>query len=89
MAVRQSDVERAVALAREYGATRVILFGSGAQDPAGAHDLDLACEGVGGWKLYALGARLEEELDIPVDLVPLSPRTTFVELIEKRGRVLL
>lgn len=89
MAIRQDQLERAIALAKTYGATRLILFGSAATTPDQARDLDLACDGVVGWKLYELGARLEEELRIPLDLVPLTPPTPFTRLIERRGRVLL
>ena len=68
---------------------QVILFGSALEAPAQAKDLDLACDGVPGWKLYELGARLEEELQVPLDIVPLSPPTRFTRLIETRGKVLL
>jgi predicted nucleotidyltransferase len=89
MAVSQAQLDRAIALAKAYGATRLILFGSAAAAPERANDLDLACDGVTGWSLYELGARLEEELRIPLDLVPLRPSTRFTRLIERRGKVLL
>jgi predicted nucleotidyltransferase len=89
MAIRQEQIDRAIALAKAYGATRLILFGSAATAPERARDLDLACDGVGGWRLFELGARLEEELRIPLDLVPLNPPTRFTRLIERQGKVLL
>jgi predicted nucleotidyltransferase len=89
MAIDREHIDRAVELARTYGATRLILFGVAAIEPEQARDLDLACDGVRGWKLYELGARLEEELRIPLDLVPLTPPTRFTRLIERRGKVLL
>lgn len=89
MALRQEQIDRAVVLARAYGATRLILFGSAMQGLANAHDLDLACDGVEGWKLYELGAQLEEELRVPVDLIPLTPPTRLTKLIEQQGRVLV
>jgi predicted nucleotidyltransferase len=89
MTIQQEQLERAVALAKAYGATRLILFGSAATAPERARDLDLACDGVSGWKFYELGARLEEELRVSLDLVPLSPPTRFTRLIERRGKVLL
>jgi predicted nucleotidyltransferase len=89
MAIRQEQLNRAIELAKAYGATRLILFGSAASKPEQARDLDLACEGVVGWKFYELGARLEEELRIPLDLIPLTPPTPFTRLIERRGKVLL
>ena len=85
MAIRQEQIERALTLAKAYGATRLILFGSAASAPEQARDLDLACDGVSGWKFFELGARLEEELRVPLDLVPLSPPTRFTRLIERRG----
>ena len=89
MTVQQEHLERAIALAKAYGATRLILFGSAVAAPERAKDLDLACDGVAGWKFYELGARLEEELRMPLDLVPLDPPTRFTRLIERRGKVLL
>lgn len=89
MAITQKHLDRAVALAKTYGATRLLLFGSALSRPQQAHDLDLACDGIAGWKLYELGARLEEELQMPLDLVPLTPPTRLTQLIEHRGKVLL
>lgn len=89
MGIRQDQLDRAIALAKVYGATRLILFGSAASAPEQARDLDLACDGVSGWSFYELGARLEEELLIPLDLIPLTPPTRFTRLVEQRGQVLL
>ncbi len=89
MAIQKEQLDRTIALAKAYGATRLILFGSAATAPERARDLDLACDGVTGWKLYELAARLEEELRIPLDLIPLSPPTRFTRIIERRGRVLM
>jgi predicted nucleotidyltransferase len=89
MAVSQPQIQRIVYLAKQYGAKRLILFGSSLDRPESARDIDLACDGVPGWKLYELAARLEDELHIPLDIVPLYPATRFTKLIERRGRVLL
>lgn len=89
MAIQREQLARAIALAKAYGATRLILFGSALSRPEEARDLDLACDGVAGWKLYELGAQIEEELRVSLDLVPLEPPTRFTRLIERRGKVLL
>jgi len=89
MALKEEYCERIREVAKGYGATRLILFGSSVDDPDEARDIDLACDGVPGWRLYEFAARLEEELHAPLDVVPLSPPTRFTHLIEKRGRVLL
>ena len=89
MSIEQDQLDRAIALAKSYGAKRLILFGSAAIKPDEARDLDLACDGVEGWEFYELGARLEEELEIPLDLISLNPPTRFTRLIERKGRVLV
>lgn len=89
MAITQQQLDRARELAKAFGVTRLILFGSAAENAAEARDLDLACDGLPGWELYELGGRLEEELHAVVDLVPLSPPTPFTRLVERRGKVLL
>lgn len=89
MAVYNSQLERIIALAKAYGATRLILFGSAAEKPAEARDIDLACDGIPGWKLYELAARLEDELGTLLDIVPLSPPTPFTRHIETKGKVLI
>ena len=89
MAILEEHFNHAAAVAKSFGATRLIVFGSAIDQPNEATDLDLACDGVSGWKLYELGARLEEELQIPLDLVPLSPPNRFTRMIERRGKVLL
>lgn len=89
MAFSQEQFEKITVLARNYGATRLILFGSAHDNPDTARDIDLACDGVSGWKLYELAARLEEEVNAPLDLVPLSPPNRFTQMIERRGRRLI
>ena len=84
-----SKIDKIVQLAKTYGATRLILFGSAVDAPQTARDIDIACDGVSGWKLFELAAKIEDELDIPLDIIPLTPATRFTQNIEKRGRVLL
>ena len=84
----ESSLEEIVRVARSFGATRLLLFGSALENPANARDLDLACAGVPGWKLFELSAALEETLRVPLDVVPVDPPTPFTQLIEQRARVL-
>jgi len=85
----EAILSKAVAVASRFGAERLLLFGSALENPLAARDLDLACAGVPGWKLFELSSALEETLGVPFDLVPLDPPTPFTRLIEKRARVLL
>jgi predicted nucleotidyltransferase len=89
MAFNHEQFDKITLLAKDYGATRLILFGSALDSPDTARDIDLACDGVPGWKLYELAARLEEEINAPLDLVPLTPPNRFTQMIERRGRRLI
>ena len=89
MAFSQEQFDIISSLAKSYGVTRLILFGSAQESPETARDIDLACDGVSGWKLYELAARLEEEIHAPLDLVPLTPSNRFTQMIERRGRRLI
>jgi len=82
-------LDEAVATAREFGATELILFGSALDPTVEPRDLDFACRGVRGWDLFGLGAALEERLRVPIDLVPLDSPTRFGRWIEAHGRKLL
>lgn len=87
--MKSNQIKRIIELAKSYGATRLILFGSSVNEASQPQDVDLACDGIEGWKLYEFGARLEEELRLPLDLIPLTPTTKFTRLIEAKGTVLL
>lgn len=89
MAISEQQIEKAVAIARQFGAKRLILFGSALHSPDSAEDLDLACDGVDGWRFYELGGRIEDEIRVPLDLIPLSPPSRFTHLIESEGKKLL
>jgi len=89
MAFNPEHLKTITALAKDYGATRLILFGSAQSSPESARDLDLACDGITGWKLYELAARIEDAIDLPLDIVPLSPQTRFTKIVERKGQRLL
>jgi predicted nucleotidyltransferase len=88
MPVTDKHIEKAKEIARVYGARRLILFGRGQTDPEAARDLDLGVEGVDGWKVFEMAGRLEREIDIPLDVVPLDFPTPFTRRVEERGEEL-
>ena len=88
MKLDQKMIDRIVDLAKTYGATKVILFGSVLEHPETARDIDIACD-IPGWEFFEYGALLEEEFRIPIDTVPLTPPNPFTEHIESIGRRLL
>jgi len=89
MNIDKETFDTITAIAKEYGATQMILFGSALENPAEARDIDIACGGVSGWKLFELAAHLENTLHINFDLVPLTPASRFTRQIEDHGMRLL
>lgn len=87
MHVTQATLDYIVKRAKDFGAKKVILFGSALNDPEHAHDLDIACD-IEGWNIFLFAGLIEEELKMLIDVIPLTPSNPFVEHISKRGRVL-
>ncbi len=65
------------------------FFGSIVDSPSEARDVDIACDGIPGWKLYEFAAKLEDELRIPFDVIPLSPANRLTHYIERKGKIIL
>ena len=88
MAVTQQAINRAVEIAKQFGVSKLVLFGSAVDDIQNAEDLDFAVEGVKGWDIIRLAAILEDELKINVDVVPIEPNNKFIAHILNYGKVL-
>jgi len=86
MAVTKENIEQAVDLAKKYGATRLLLFGSALDDPENSNDLDLGVDGIEGLKFFEFGGILETKINKLVDLVDLSSDNRFTRHISKTGK---
>ena len=87
MKITNAIIERIKSCAYEFGVKKLILFGSALDNPDNAHDIDIACN-LEGMKIFTLAGKLEEELNISVDIVPLSNENPFSEIILRKGKVL-
>ena len=81
-----SVIDRCAEIARSFGVTKLVLFGTAAESPDSAADVDFACEGLQGWDLYRFGAKLEEVLRKHVDVVPLRAGDRFSQYVARKGR---
>ena len=88
MAVTAEAIDKAVEISKQFGASKIILFGSSVEDLSSARDLDLAVAGLSGWNVIRLAAKLEEVLKLNVDVVSLQPENKFVSHILTYGKVL-
>ncbi|RJQ61563.1 MAG: DNA polymerase III subunit beta [Stygiobacter sp.] len=88
MAVTAEAIDKAVEISKQFGASKIVLFGSSVEDLSSARDLDLAVAGLSGWNVIRLAAKLEEVLKLNVDVVSLQPENKFVSHILTYGKVL-
>jgi predicted nucleotidyltransferase len=86
MAVTQQHIDKAIELAKEYGATKVLLFGSALSDPENANDLDIGVFGISDEHFFQFGGTLDIELGFNVDVIPLKQNSPFVDYIIKHGK---
>lgn len=83
--LNESDRNVILTSARKYSVTALYLFGSSLHDPAQARDIDLGVKGINPAMFFKFYGELMRRLSKPVDLVDLSQKTLFNELVEERG----
>lgn len=83
--ITEIDKQTILRIGRKYGATKILLFGSSLSDTGEAHDIDLAVEGVADEDFFAFYGELICALSKPVDVVDLSRKTKFSELVQQEG----
>jgi predicted nucleotidyltransferase len=83
--ITDSDKKIIEELARKYHAKRVVLFGSSLSPSREYRDIDIGVEGVEGKDFYTFYGELLFALSKPVDVIDLSHKTRFVELILREG----
>ncbi|MBM2816828.1 MAG: hypothetical protein HW421_3590 [Ignavibacteria bacterium] len=87
MRITGEIIEKIIQTAKEYDIKKLVLFGSAFDSPENAHDIDLACN-LDGMKIFSFAGRLEEELNISVDIVPLTKDNPFSEIVLRKGKVI-
>ena len=82
-----TEAQRQIILhyAREYQVDEVLLFGSSLDPTQTPHDVDLAVKGIEPARFFRFYADLVKHLSQPVDLVDLSRKSLFNDLVEETG----
>ena len=83
--INDTDKKIIEQLARKYHAKRVVLFGSSLSPTQEYRDIDIAVEGIEEKDFYAFYGELLCALSKPVDIIDLSKKTRFIELILREG----
>lgn len=88
MPLTDQSIQKAAAIAKRYGVSKLLLFGSALENLETARDLDLPCEGIRGWNQYKLAGEIENELLVNVDLVSMEDSNSFTDHNRKVGRLI-
>ena len=87
MAVDLTKLPQAVEALVKMGARKVILFGTAAESPESAQDIDLAVEGIPVSKILDADVVMGEILGQPFDLVAREENPRFYSVISRYGKV--
>ena len=82
-----TEHEKSVILryAREFNVSSGLLFGSSIETEEGANDIDLGVKGIEQRLFFKFYAKLVKHLSKPVDLVDLSQKSLFNDIVEETG----
>ncbi len=86
--ISESDIKIIKDLSAKYHAKRVLLFGSSLHQDEESHDVDIAVEGISGKDFFSYYGDLLFALSKPVDVIDLSERSKFVEIVQQEGALL-
>ena len=83
--IAKKDRDTITEIAREYRVGKVVLFGSSIAEGHEPHDIDLGVKGIEPRLFFRFYGEMMMRLSKPVDVVDLSQRTLFTELVEESG----
>lgn len=83
--INERDKEVIIRCARKYKVSVIYLFGSSSDRNAEYNDIDLAVKGIKPELFFKFYGELLRNLSKPVDLVDLSQKSLFNQIIEERG----
>ncbi len=83
--IAEDQKEIIVRYARQYDVGEVVLFGSSLDSAKTSRDVDLGVKGIDPARFFSFYADLVKHLSQPVDLVDLSHKSMFNDLVEESG----
>lgn len=83
--ISEKDKTFLLEIARKYQVKRLILFGSASKSSGKNRDIDLAVDGLPDKKFFKFYSELIFGLSQPVDLVDISKKTKFTEILTSEG----
>ncbi|HIE31750.1 MAG TPA: hypothetical protein EYP67_05135 [Methanosarcinales archaeon] len=83
--ITKEDKDIILHCAAKYNVSRVILFGSSLRTDKEAGDIDIGVKGIEPRLFFKFYAELFRRLSKPVDLIDLSKKSLFNEVVEETG----
>jgi predicted nucleotidyltransferase len=83
--ITENDKDIIIRCAKKYKVSYIVLFGSSIRKDEKANDIDIGVKGIEPRLFFKFYAELFKHLSKPVDLVDLSRKSLFNELVEEDG----
>lgn len=83
--ISEKDKEIIVSYAKKFNVQEIYLFGSSLHKEQETNDIDLAIKGISPTLFFDFYGKLLRYLSKPVDIVNLSKKSRFTEMIEKNA----
>jgi predicted nucleotidyltransferase len=83
--ISEKDKKIIIRCAKKYNAASVILFGSSVTDDKESNDIDIGVKGIEPGLFFKFYAEVFKNMSKSVDLVDLSRKSLFNDLVEEDG----
>lgn len=83
--ITKEDKSKIIEIAKKYGISRVLLFGSSIEQNREATDIDIAIQGIEASHFFKFYSELMLNLSKPVDVVDLNNKSKLNEIILSEG----
>ena len=83
--ITEEDKDMIIRCAKRYNVESIILFGSSTRDDIESNDIDIGVKGIDPRLFFKFYAELFKRLPKLVDLVDLSRKSLFNDLVEETG----
>ena len=83
--ITEMDKDIILQCAKKYNVTSIFLFGSSIEKDKESNDIDIGVKGIEPRLFFKFYAELFKHLSKSVDLVDLSKKSLFNELVEETG----
>ena len=83
--ISETDKKIILEISKRYHATRVLLFGSNLHSENESHDIDIGVEGIPSKDFFSYYGELMISLSKPIDVVDLSGKSKFINIVKKEG----